>query len=138
MPRKPPARVRAQQRRHRTPAVTRPAPQIPGASAALQGAITRLENNDPRFSPGDVASTFHVWQRVVSGPARRARDHATHADFELCNPPSREVLELALHLLPRRSAQELRRLAEPLDERFLQRTLPKPQLTEGPWWWFRT
>ncbi|MDA1361717.1 hypothetical protein O1R50_18965 [Glycomyces luteolus] len=137
MPRKPPARVRAQQRRIVPPATPRPIPRIPGASSALQGATARLEHDDPRFSPGDVASAFHVWHRAVSGPARRARDHARHADCELCNPPSRDVLELALHLLPRRSAQELRRLVAPLDERFMRLTIPLPGKPPGPWWTLR-
>ncbi|MDN3241323.1 hypothetical protein [Glycomyces tritici] len=138
MPRRPPARVRAQQRRYASPSADRPLPRIPGASSALQGAIARLETDDSRFHPGDVASAFRVWQRVTGGPARRAQDHAVHADCELCNPPSRDVLELALHLLPRRSAQELRHLVAPLDERFLRLTIPLPSKPPGPWWARRT
>jgi hypothetical protein len=140
MPRKPPARVRAAAHPRRRTALPsgRANGGIRGASSALQGAIARFEHDDPRLQPGDVAAAFRVWHRIVSGPARRARDHALHADCEWCNPPSRDVLELALHRLPRRAARELRELVEPLDERFLRLTIPLPSKPPGPWWALRT
>lgn len=134
MPRKPPTRVRAQQRRTGPRSTARPVPQIPRASGALQAAIARLEHDDERLSRGAVASAFQTWHRANSGPARRARDYALHADCEFCNPPGREVLELAIGLLPRRRARELRLLVAPLDERYLQRTVPLPSKPPGPWW----
>ncbi|MCC3763944.1 hypothetical protein K3N28_12800 [Glycomyces sp. TRM65418] len=97
----------------------------------------RLENADDRFRPGDIAGAFHTWRRVVGGPASRARCYALHADCASCNPPGRDVLESASYRLPRRQAQELRRLTAPLDERFLQLTLPLPSKPPCPWWTLR-
>jgi hypothetical protein len=49
-------------------------------------------------------------------------------------PHPREQLELALHLLPKQSARELRRLLAPLDERVEARTVPDPSAPNRHWW----
>jgi bacterioferritin-associated ferredoxin len=97
----------------------------------------RLENTDDRYFPGEIGYAFHHWRRVVNGTACQVRSFALHADCGYCNPLVREALEDALHRLPRRPAQELRRLVAPLDERFLRLTHPLPSKPPGPWWTLR-
>lgn len=74
-----------------------------------------------------------TWRRRAFGPARCLTASCRTCEY-FYDPPPRDVLETALHLLPRRPASELRRLLEPIDRRILHRTLPDPFAPPGPWW----
>ncbi|SDD85045.1 hypothetical protein [Glycomyces harbinensis] len=137
MPRRPPARVRAQQPRRLSPWRATFLPRIPGASGALQAAVVRLEHADARLTPGDIAQAFTQWRRWVHRPVRQLSTGAGSCPCPSCGTWSREVLERTAHRLPPRQARELRRLLEPLDERFLSRTVPVPARFEHRWWAYR-
>jgi hypothetical protein len=94
--------------------------------------VVRLEHADTRFYPGHIASTFLEWRRQVHGPRRNLLNGGRTCGC--CDPPDRSVLDDALRRLPKRQSRELRRLIAPLDERYLQRTLPDPHAPPGPWW----
>ncbi|THV30140.1 hypothetical protein [Glycomyces paridis] len=141
MPRRPPARVRAQQRRRLPDArrlryyhpVQRIIParkvfNIPGASGSLRAAIVRLEREHARLSY--AAEAFRNWRRLAYGPLR----HTFNPGCDWCEGPhNRDQLELLLHVLPKRSARELRRLLAPIDRAYLDRTFNNP-MRDGPWW----
>ncbi|MFG3342488.1 hypothetical protein [Glycomyces sp. NPDC048151] len=135
MPRRQPARVRAEQPRYRRWRYRKyPIPRVNGASGALQAAVVRLENADTRFEIGGIARALRGWRGRVRCTLRpQCRDYYCPC----CSDPDRETLEDAMRRLPKRQAQELRRLVEPLDEEFIRRTIPVPQWKAGPWWWFR-
>lgn len=133
MPRRPPARVRACATKRPRPWSARRAPNLPVGSGALAAAIRRLEHRRREFASGSIANAFTQWARQASGPARRLTAD-TCCLYGCCGPDPRELLELAVHLLPRRSARELRGLLEPIDRRFRERTLPDPFAPPGPWW----
>ncbi|HEU5129459.1 MAG TPA: hypothetical protein VFU12_15865 [Glycomyces sp.] len=133
MPRRPPARIRAHATKRPRPWSARRTPGLPVGSGGLAAAIRRLEHRRSDLEPGGVADAFTRWARLSSGPARRLTTDmcCLHG---CCEPDPRALLELAVHLLPRRSARELRRLLEPIDRRFRERTLPDPFAPPGPWW----
>jgi hypothetical protein len=98
----------------------------------------RLELSDPKLFYGCIAGAFVAWKRLVHGPIRQARTGGTWHGCDCCYPPQlRELLDLAMQRLPKRSARELRRLLEPLDERFLKRTIQIRGRPGGPWWTYR-
>jgi len=141
MARRSPARVRAAQRSRDKNAAS----QIRGVSAALQGAITRLERE--HLWPGAVQAAFRRWHRSVHGqPMRHGGWGGTRymsrgfvcCDF--CTPDEyntncREVLDAAIRLLPARSRHELRELVDRLDQSlFAQGRRDASIVTAGPWW----
>jgi hypothetical protein len=94
--------------------------------------------SDPKLYYGSIAGAFIAWKRLVHGPIRQARTGGVGHGCDCCEPPHRrELLDLAMQRLPKRSARELRRLLEPLDERFIERTIPVPGRPKGPWWTYR-
>lgn len=134
MPRRPPARVRAQQRRRLPYGLTRRFHRVPGASGALQSAIVRLENTDTRFSAGEIAASFLEWQRWIHRPVRQLSTACGSCPCPTCGTWSREVLERAVHRLPKRQSRELHHLLAPLDEHFISRTVPVPSRSARRWW----
>ncbi|MEU5155280.1 hypothetical protein [Glycomyces sp. NPDC021274] len=137
MPRRPPARVRAQQRRHPRPtAPWRRLPRLPHASSTLHAAVQLLELHHAWLGPGDVARSFNTWRRIANRPTPSPLGYGFVGECGIwgCCPPSREALEMAMRDLPTRPARELRRLIAPLDERFRNRTFPDPTAPPGPWW----
>lgn len=92
----------------------------------------RLENADDSFDVGTIAEAFRNWDRQVRGPRRYLNRGSSSCPC--CYRPDRLTIEEALRRLPKRQARELRRLVEPIDERFLDRTFPDPTAPPGPWW----
>jgi len=136
MPRRPPARVRASNRRLPRSPFPRRHPRIPCGSSTLHAAIRLLELHDRDLGPGDVASALDRWRRIANRPTPNPLGYGFAAQCGIwgCCPPSREALDIAIRRLPPRPARELRRLVAPLDERFLDRTYPDPTAPPGPWW----
>ncbi|WP_051393228.1 hypothetical protein [Glycomyces arizonensis] len=83
-----------------------------------------------------MAAAFMTWRRRAFGPYRQLTASCEHFEYDYLyfGPPPRDVLEFAVHRLPRKSASELRRLLAPIDRHFLERTLPNPLAPPGPWW----
>lgn len=141
MARRSPAHVRATQRRRDKNSTY----QIPGASAALRGAITRIEQR--HLWPGAVQAAFRRWHRSVHDhPLRHGGWGGTRyiasgfACCEYCTPDeyttnSREVLDTAIRLLPARTGHELRQLVDSLDQSlFAYARRDASIVTDGPWW----
>ncbi|HEX2144434.1 MAG TPA: hypothetical protein VHG10_08000 [Glycomyces sp.] len=136
MPRRPPARVRATQRRSPRSERTRPVARIPHASSTLHAAVTILERQSDDFGRGDIAEAYRTWRRKADRPIPSPIGSGFDGECGIwgCCPPSRNALELAMRRLPKRPARELRRLVAVLDDRFLKRTFPDPTAPPGPWW----
>ncbi|MFE0308808.1 hypothetical protein [Amycolatopsis sp. NPDC058986] len=86
-----------------------------------------------RLRPGAIAEALAGWARFVRGPVRALDDYTP----EDCTCPGcrwddpvvrREALRLALFALPAKASRELRALVEPLDEVYLSRSIPQPEM----------
>ena len=114
MPRRPPARVRADLLRARP---------LDGANSTLpylspQGtrAIAYLERS--RFWNGAVNQALRAWSRFVQDPWHRLWDPGCGCGVMECcpNPPElRAILEAAAHVLPRDDARRFRTQVADLD-----------------------
>ncbi|MFF5228026.1 hypothetical protein [Dactylosporangium sp. NPDC000521] len=110
-------------------------PTIDGLSGRANAAIQAL-----RPGIGDVGDALRGYRREIRR-AGRWIDLAGQCPSPSCDiGHQRDVLEAALHALPRDAARELRRLVAALDEEFLRKTLPDPRAaTRGAWharaWW---
>ncbi|MBS2966846.1 hypothetical protein KGA66_27675 [Actinocrinis puniceicyclus] len=111
-------------------------PGLARGSGKLAGAVARLERD--RLWVGAVAAALRQWSRVAHRPGLALSGGCGCA---LCNPfymnDEREVLELALHALPRGAARELRALVEPLDALYLARSWQNPSTPAHYAWWAR-
>lgn len=91
-----------------------------------------------RLWPGAIAAALRRWSKVARQPDLEPMGGSC---CPLCNPfymnDERELLELALHALPRRAARELRALIEPLDEFYLERSWQNPSAPAHYAWWAR-
>ncbi|MFD7442616.1 hypothetical protein [Streptomyces sp. NPDC059909] len=111
---------------------------IPGLSSRALAEINRIERR--RYHPGDAYRALVRWRAMAYKPGPWVMYAAPEASgCDCCDPLSgvdpRALLEELCCGLPRRSAHELRALLEPLDERFLARTLNDPFASPcDPWW----
>lgn len=102
--------------------------EVDRVSAATSRAIREFER--ARSDPGLVAQSLRTWSRFVHGPARAiVADLRYTDDWHDADDPftARCMLRTALTAMPRKAARELRTLLEPLDERYLARSLPVPE-----------
>ncbi len=125
MPRRRPSRVRAESR-DRSPYL-RDQPGPASASSALVAALRVLDRE--RFLPGAGVRALRRWAEI----SREPRPYCCPC----CDEGHREVIEVALHALPPRTARELRALVEPLDAAFAARTSPDPFAPPDDPWWLR-
>jgi len=109
---------------------------IPGLPAATQAEIAVLEIRlFPDWArhglwPGAVREALAGWARTAADPR-----HAEAHPCDCCGRAGRAVLAEVLGLLSPDSAAALTRLIRPLDERFLERSLPDPLApADWPWW----
>jgi hypothetical protein len=140
MPRRSAGRVQASQRRRRGDDRS----QIPGASAALRGALSRLDTT--QFAPGAVATAYRRWQHTARQQPPRHRPGGSplpryrYLCCQQCTPEDylatpRETLEAAIRQLPLRPSRELRTLVTCLDADLFARSRRDPTIiTDGPWW----
>ncbi|MEU6733493.1 hypothetical protein ABZ929_09840 [Streptomyces physcomitrii] len=137
MPRRRPSALRGE-----TP-VRRPRrrrfPSVGPVSGSCVAALCRLERT--RLWPEATAEALWHWRALAHGPLRRVADPPFGAPS--CGIPEcgcdpghfRDRLELVLHLLPRKSARELRALLRPLDEKILARArIIRANGPDDPWW----
>ena len=89
--------------------------------------------------PGAVFQAFRGWQTFAHGPLRdlTSISVAGCGTPECCPAPDadRDVLEAALHRLPRKSARELRALIADPDGKILARAVVIPRRPSDPYWW---
>ncbi len=115
MPRKRPARLRAEQMSAR-PGLK--AAEIPGLSRAGQFALARLELT--RLGTGATAFALRWWSSFLRHPYHRLHDSRYEGCgfMECCPDPGyiRMVLNIAATVLPRRDARKFRRRLAGLDE----------------------
>ncbi|WP_284117708.1 hypothetical protein [Streptomyces fragilis] len=135
MPRRRPARLRAEDRRF--PAAWGRCSRIGRLSGPAQAQLVRLERT--RLGPGVVERALSSWAAVAKAPVDRLpRPFADRCGVpECCPEPAdvRDLLELALCALPRKSARELRALVGPLDARILERPDAVPYGDPPHRWW---
>ncbi|WP_416982659.1 hypothetical protein [Streptomyces sp. T028] len=134
MPRRRPSRLRADNRRfaahHRYSKIGR-------LSGSAQAQIVRLERT--RLRPDVIEQALASWTALARTP--KGRLPSPFADNcgvpECCPQPAdeRELLELAIHALPRKSSRELRALVTPLDLRILEHPDAVPYSDPPPRWW---
>ncbi|MFE5808633.1 hypothetical protein [Streptomyces sp. NPDC056491] len=133
MPRKAPSQVRMD-----LPARIPALPErgvVPGVSAATLAAIARVEHR--RFRRGDTYRSLRHWHRTVYQRGPWIIYPAADDDHGCCDSVGwcRGTLESICHLLPPRARRQLRAVINPLDERFLARTLNDPYAApDDPWW----
>ncbi|SEP95165.1 hypothetical protein SAMN05421756_10245 [Microlunatus flavus] len=83
-----------------------------------------------------VVDALREWAEVVG--RSEAELSAPHNDWaELVGPSAREVLEDALHALPRRASRPLRAEVARLDAVFERKTSPNPFADPSRRWWAR-
>ncbi|MFD9958879.1 hypothetical protein [Amycolatopsis sp. NPDC058986] len=127
MPRKSPARVRADlplKRRALAPQV------IPGISRAAQRQIADFERR--RATPGALAEALALWKQWVHKPARDFHGGVLAPWDD--HVGERRMLSEALHALPPRARSELRPLVKRLDEFYLRRTFDTRSTSNDDWW----
>jgi hypothetical protein len=114
MARRSPAQARADIPRRRPPH-TRIA-VVPGIPARGQAEIARLERT--RWHPGAVADALRYWERYVRGLPRPERVVARCGEEACCPDPirDRELLESAVHALPKPTATILRKRLAAIDD----------------------
>lgn len=131
MPRRSPGEIRAQLP-HRTKRGTRAV--IRGLSAATNRQIDRFERKNGLYS-GDVAHAFRAWSQTLrrSHPAVELSYGEGTTGWR--DMHARTLLEAAMRTISTKARRELRKAVEPLDTRFLARTLNNPFApTDLPWW----
>ncbi|MDW4916111.1 hypothetical protein [Streptomyces californicus] len=134
MPRRRPSALRADLRRfaapHRYSTIGR-------LSGPAQAQIIRLERT--RLRPGVIERALVRWASIARAPKDRLPSPFTDRCGvpECCPEPAedRDLLELAIHALPRKSAGELRALVHPLDLKILQRPDAMPFGPAPHRWW---
>jgi hypothetical protein len=135
MPRRRPSRLRADNRRfaaHRGRYS-----RIDRLSGPAQAQVIVLERT--RLRPGLVGRALARWAAVARAP----KDRLPPPFDDRCGVPSccpepadeRDLLELAICALPRKSARELRRIVRPLDLKILERPDAVPYGEPEHGWW---
>lgn len=119
---------------HRTQ--SRTVPHIPGLPSQAQQEISEIEIITAAdwartgFWPGAVGDALTGWSRTSYDPA-----HRHFHPCACCGRSSRTLLHHVLNALSANSAQALQNLITPLDEQFVDRTLPNPLApSDLPWW----
>ncbi|MEZ0095736.1 hypothetical protein [Streptacidiphilus sp. EB129] len=96
---------------------------IRGLSPYALAVIARLEWTRDDLRPGKVAAALRMWRGFVRNPYRRLWvDYPDNGCgiFECCGAPweARQLLETVMLSMSERSARELHRLVERLDEMY--------------------
>jgi hypothetical protein len=135
VPRRRPSRLRAENRRFSAP--RRRFSRIGRLSGSAQAQVVRLERT--RLGPGVIEQALSRWSAMARAPADRLpRPFGDRCGVPECCPgpaEERDLLELALCALPRKSARELRALVRPLDLRILRRPDAVPYGEPPHRWW---
>ncbi|WP_340378135.1 hypothetical protein U5640_25910 [Streptomyces sp. SS7] len=136
MPRRRPSRLRADSRRF----AAHHHYSRPGRlSGPAQARIVLLERT--RLHPGAIERALASWTALARTPkGRLPSPSAGNCGVPECCPQpadERDLLELAMHALPRKSARELRALVTPLDLRILEHPEVVPHSEPPPHWWHR-
>ncbi|WP_253870370.1 hypothetical protein [Promicromonospora umidemergens] len=99
-------------------------------SGSTSAAIARVED-----WPGQIHDSLQNWEREARRTNPWIRPSNGCDISGCCGAPrdDRDILEQAIHRLPRRSAQELRRLVRAIDERILS-TFPARLDHYHRWW----
>ncbi|WP_406638774.1 hypothetical protein [Amycolatopsis sp. WGS_07] len=127
MPRRPPARLR-----FREPDYVQAKPphaQVPRVSSSALRAIAQYER--AHLYLGGIAEALAAWNRFVHASYRQLDRHTEHGDDDgpTDDPEVARIrLGWALNGLPRKAARELRAQVRPLDERYLARSIPAPEV----------
>ncbi|MFS8102071.1 hypothetical protein LFM09_33585 [Lentzea alba] len=90
-----------------------------GLSSRFRADLDRLERTRNYLWPGDVERALEAWLRYADSPARRLwlDDHPPYScSCDVSPAESRQLLEFVAHALPRKSARELRRRLQELDD----------------------
>ncbi|MGW7690982.1 hypothetical protein ACWGMA_19235 [Streptomyces asiaticus] len=113
-------------------------PPIDRLSGACAADLRRLERT--RFWPEAIEEAFWHWRALAHGPLRGVTDAFWGPRCEMyecgCDPGSfRDVLETALHALPKKSARELRVLVRALDAEITARArIVRVDAPDSRWW----
>ncbi|ANZ36417.1 hypothetical protein BBK82_10440 [Lentzea guizhouensis] len=92
---------------------------LKGFSSRFLGDLDRLERTRNYLWPGEVMRALEAWLRYADSPARRFwLDDNLVDDCGCCPDPveQRQLLEHVACALPRKSARELRRRLDELDD----------------------
>jgi hypothetical protein len=139
MPRKRPGALRAQQTIQRPVAGEFPV-RIHGLSSRASLAVHRAEllSNDYYVYPGATGTALRRHRAFLHLAGRRP----LYPQYAVCSwrgcafddvRHARDVLEQVLGPLPSGEGAELRRLVQPLDDRYRRRTLPDPFAHRRTW-----
>ena len=93
--------------------------ELDGFSHRFLSDIVRLELNRGYLWPTAVQSSLRLWAEFVHNPYHRLWvEHIGCGIWECCGNPheARELLDFVARALPRRSARELRKRLEKLDD----------------------
>lgn len=127
MPRRPPAQLRVREPEYVQPAS--PHARVPRVSASALRAIAHYERVD--LYPGGIAEALAAWSRFVHAPYRQLDRHTEHGDdYGPSDDPevARIRLGWALKRLPLKASRELYAQVRPLDELYLARSIPAPDV----------
>ncbi|MFD9730023.1 hypothetical protein [Streptomyces sp. NPDC059072] len=106
-------------------------------SGSAQAQIIRLERT--RLQPGLVQQALSLWTAIARAPSSRLRSpFDDRCGVAACCPQpadERDLLELAIHALPKKSSRELRVIVEALDLRILERPDAFPYGPQPHRWW---
>lgn len=126
MPRRPPARVRALNRRRRRPTAIR------GVPISTSRALDRLDR--PRLTSLEINAELLGWHRVAH-KSRAALARESNDWIHFVGPMARDRLEQAMRALTRRQRAPLRRRVARLDALFEGKTVNNPLADPSlPWW----
>lgn len=134
MPRRRPSSLRADNRHF---AAHRGYSKIGRLSGPAQAQIIRLERM--RLQPGLVEQALSRWAAIAQAP----RDQLPSPFSDRCGVPEccpepadeRDLLELAICALPKKSSRELRSIVQPLDLKILERPDAVPYGNPPHRWW---
>ncbi|MCG3750476.1 hypothetical protein [Amycolatopsis sp. Poz14] len=132
MPRRRPSQLRVRESPYPQPGP--PYAQVPCVSSSTLRAIAHYERT--HLYPGGIAEALAVWTRLVHASYRELdrhppEDHVPYyGEYGPATDPvsARARLGQALHRLPRNASRELRARVRPLDERYLSRSIPAPEV----------
>jgi hypothetical protein len=92
-----------------------------------------------RFDPGAVATALAQWTALARTPRGRQLElYSPGCGVPSCCPPpgdDRDLLEHAVHAMPRKSARELRAILSSLDEAITSHPdVAHTHVFRGRWW----
>jgi len=134
MPRRRPSRLRADSRRFASHIRYSTIGRLSGPA---QAQIIRLERT--RLQPGQVEQALSRWTAIARAPINRLPSPFSDrcGVTDCCPEPAdeRDLVELAIHALPKKSSQELRSIVHALDPKILERP-DTGSYTDPPrhWW----